>query len=107
MEKHIADQIITNYFQKIYGFAIKKSFSYEEAEDLCSDIVQQVYESLIKSAEIINVEGYIWRISEYTYSKYVSSKKKHKGVSLDDIDIPYEEAYVYEVMKNVYERMRY
>jgi len=106
MEKHIADQIITNYFQKIYGFAIKKSFSYEEAEDLCSDIVQQVYESLIKSAEIINVEGYIWRISEYTYSKYVSSKKKHKGVSLDDIDIPYEEAYVYEDSEDDVIRLR-
>ena len=40
MEKQIADQIITGYFQKIYGFAIKKSYSYEEAEDLCSEIVQ-------------------------------------------------------------------
>lgn len=96
MEKQIADQIITSYFKKIYGFAIKKSYSYEEAEDLCSEIVQQVYESLIKSAEIINVEGYIWRISEYTYSKYVSSKKKQRGISIDGIDIPYEEAFTYE-----------
>lgn len=106
MEKHIADQIITTYFQKIYGFAVKKSFSYDEAEDLCSDIIQQVYVSLLKSTEIINVEGYIWRISEYTYSKYVSSKKKRKGISINGIDIPYEDSFICEDNEEDVKRLR-
>ena len=35
MEKQKVDQIITDYLKKIYGFAIKKSYSYDEAEELC------------------------------------------------------------------------
>ena len=93
MEKQKADKIITDYLNKIYGFAIKKSYSYDEAEDLCSEIILEVYSSLLKSDEIFNIEGYIWRISEYTYAKYVSSKKKHQGVSIDEMQIPYYDDY--------------
>ena len=95
MKKEQADKIITEYLQKIYGFAAKKSYSYDEAEDICSEIVLEVYQSLLKSDEIVNIEGYIWRISEHTYSKFVSSKKKHEGVSIDGLEIPYfDEEYV-------------
>ena len=85
MEKQKADKIITDYLNKIYGFAVKKSYSYDEAEDLCSEIILEVYSSLLKSDEIFNMEGYIWRISEHVYAKYVSAKKKHQGVSIDEM----------------------
>ena len=93
MDKQKADQIITEYLTKIYGFAMKKSFSYDEAQDLCSDIIKEVYFSLLKAEEISNIEGYIWRISEHTYSKYVSSKKKNQGISIDGLVIPFFEDY--------------
>ena len=96
MDKQKADNIITEYLQKIYGFALKKSFSYEEAEELCADIVQEVYLSLLKTDEIVNLEGYIWRISEHTYSKYVSSKKKQQGVSIDGMELPVQDTYAFE-----------
>jgi len=94
MKKEQVDRIITEYLQKIYGFAIKKSFSYDEAEELCSDIILEVYQSLLGAEEIVNLEGYIWRISEHTYARFVSSNKKHQGISIDGIDIPhYDESY--------------
>ena len=96
MEKQKADKIITEYLKKIYGFAIKKSFSYHEAEDLCSDIIDEVYSSLLKSENIENIEGYIWRISEHTYAKYVARKKKQMGVSLDNIILPHYDEYFFE-----------
>jgi DNA-directed RNA polymerase specialized sigma24 family protein len=71
MDKQKADGIITEYLPKTYGFAIKKSFSYGEAEDLCSDIIAELYHSLLKTNEIYNIDGYIWRINEHVYSKYV------------------------------------
>ena len=43
--------------------------------------------SLLKSEEIYNVEGYIWRISEHVYSKYVARKKKDLGVSIDSMQL--------------------
>ncbi len=106
MEKQTADNIIVEYFQKIYGFAIKKSFSYEEAEDLCADIVQEVYLSLLKADEIYNLDGYIWRISEHTYSKYISSKKRHEGVSIDGMEIPYYDTFSFDESNEEAVRLR-
>lgn len=96
MDKQRADEIIIEYLQKIYGFAIKKSYSYDEAEELCAEIIGEVYLSLLKAKEIINIEGYIWRVSEHTYSKYVSYKKKHEGISIDGMQIPVFESYSFE-----------
>lgn len=106
MKKEIADRIITEYLPKLYGFAVKKCFTYSEAEDLCSEIVFEVYRSLLKSEEIINVEGYIWRISEHTYAKYVSSKKKCTGVSINETDIPYYDEYDFENTDAEMEKLR-
>ncbi len=96
MEKQKVDKIITEYLKKIYGFAVKKSFSYHEADDLCSDIIAEVYRSLLRSNEIENIEGYIWRISEHTYAKHVSGRKKHEGVSIDNMIIPHYDEYFFE-----------
>ena len=76
MDKQKADEILTEYLRKIYGFAAKKSFSYGETEELCAVILKELYESLLKSDEIYNLEGYVWRISEHVYSKYVQYTKK-------------------------------
>ena len=88
MKKQQADKLIVEYLPKIYGFAMKKTFSYQEAEDLSSDIVEEVYLSLLSAGEIFNLDGYVWRISEHVYSKFVSSKKKMEGISIDGMDFP-------------------
>ena len=89
MDKQTADRLITEYLPKLYGFAVKEAFSYAEVDELCADIVAEVYTSLRKADEIVNVEGYIWRISEHAYSKFVSRKKRHEGVSIDGVVLPY------------------
>jgi len=94
MQKEIADRIISEYLQKIYGFSVKKSYSFDEAEELCAEIVKEVYLSLLRTNEIENIEGYIWRISAHTYAKFVSSKRKHEGISIDGLPIPYFETFL-------------
>lgn len=106
MNKQKADEIITAYLPKLYGFAIRKSFSYTEAEELCSDIVCELYGSLLKVDEVYNLDGYILRISEYVYSKFVSSKKKHQGVSIDGMHLPYEEDYSFGETEEEVNRLR-
>ena len=93
MDKRKADEIITEYLPKLYGFAVRKSFSYAEAEELCSDIICELYSSLLKADEVYNTDGYVRRISEHVYSKFVSSKKKHQGISIDGIEILFEDDY--------------
>ncbi len=97
MEKQKADVIIADYLQKIYGFAYKKSFSHNEAEEIAAEMTAEVYHSLRNCEEVFNVEGYIWRICEHTYSRYVSSVKRHEGVSIDEMaDIPYYDKLSYD-----------
>jgi len=88
MNKQEADKVIVEYLPKIYGFAMKKAFTYAEAEELSSDIVSEVYLSLLSAKEILNMDGYIWRISEHVYSKFVSHRKNREGISIDGMDIP-------------------
>ncbi len=87
MEKQKADQIITKYSSKIYGFAMKKSFSYDEAEELSAQMVSEVYLSLLHIDDIINIEGYIWRICENTYARYIAYEKKKQGMAINYMDI--------------------
>ena len=106
MEKQKADQIITEYMQKLYGFAMKKAYSYDEAEELCAEIIKEVYISLRRAGEIVNLEGYIWRISEHTYARYVSVRKKHEGISIDGMELPFCDDYVLEDPEEEMKRLR-
>ncbi|MCM1054749.1 MAG: sigma-70 family RNA polymerase sigma factor [Bacteroides sp.] len=90
MDKPRADSLITEFLPKIYGFSVKKCYYYEEAEELSSMITEAVYSSLLRAKEIANIEGYIWRISENTYSKFVAAKKKRNDAYLEETaEIPF------------------
>ncbi len=93
MIKEKADKLIIEYSPKIYGFAVKKAFSLEESEELAAEMVKEVYLSLLEANKVFNVEGYVWRICEHTYAKYVNNTKKHQGISLDGMEIPYYDNY--------------
>lgn len=93
MDKQKADQIIVEYAKKIYGFALKKSYSNEEAEELCAEMVKEVYISLLHADEILNMEGYIWRICAHVYAKYVSQIRQKQGVSINGMEIPVYDEY--------------
>ena len=104
MDKQKADKIICKYLEKIYGFAIKKAFYYEEAEEISSEIVIEVYTTLLKSEEIYNLDGYVWRICNHVYAKFVSKKKNQEGVSINGFEIPYYQEFLPE---DAEEELRY
>ncbi len=88
MDKQNADRILTEYLQKIYGFALSKTGDSYEAEELASDITYEVYLSLLRDGEIYNVNSYIWRISSYVFAHWAEKKRKvrERGeVSVDEV----------------------
>ena len=106
MDKQKADKIIVDNLETMYGFSVKHTFSYEETEELCADIVVQVYASLLKCEEVANIDAYILRICKHTYSKFVMSKKKHQGISIDDVPIAYEEDFFDDAYEQELVRLR-
>lgn len=105
MKKEKADEIITEYLPKIFGFCMKKAFSYEEAEELSSDIVEEVYLSILKRDDIYNIDGYIRRICQHVYSRYVALKKKQTGISIDGLEMSYEQEFLESDTKEEIDRL--
>ncbi len=93
MEKQKADKLILKFSSKVYGFAVKKSYSYDEAEELSGEMLKEVYLSMLQADDIVNVEGYVWRICEHVYAKYVNQIKQQKGISIDGLNLPYFDEY--------------
>lgn len=88
MEKQQADAIITEYLPKLYGFAVKRCYGYDEAEELCAQIVEEVYRALRTRDGIRNVGGYIYTVCERTYAGYVRRRKRDAAIPLDQIPEP-------------------
>ena len=88
MDKQNADRILTEYLQKIYGFALSRCRDSFEAEELASDITYEVYLSLLRDGEIYNVNAYVWRISQYVFARWAEKKRimrERGGISVDEI----------------------
>lgn len=88
MQKEYADKIITEYMEKIFGFALSKIFDIGKAEELASRIVFDVYKSLLKSEDIHNINGYIYRVAHNVYARFVDEEIRGRYVSLDEVKIP-------------------
>ena len=79
MDKQSANRIIEQYFKKIYGYSIKKCFSYDEAEELCAAIGAQLWAALLKTDTLTNPDGFVWQVCEHVYSKHLRAKLKPGG----------------------------
>ena len=53
MEKHIADKLIFEYKDKVFGFALDKLHSIDQAQELASDIIFEVYRSFLRRDDIL------------------------------------------------------
>lgn len=78
--KEFIDEIITpDLLDSLFGFAYKRSFSRDEAQDLCQEIIVQVLQAFKRNSEVENIEAYIWQIAHNTYSNYVKQQKKRQA----------------------------
>ena len=75
MDKTTVDEIISNYMGKIFGFALTHMSNTHQAEELAARITCQVYESLLKSQNVHNINGYVYRISQNVYARFIHELK--------------------------------
>ena len=81
-----AEKIITEYLKPIFGFALKRCKSTEDAEDLSQEIVLRAFRALLIKNDIGDVRKFIWTIAHNTLSNYYrDSSKSIIGVSVDEI----------------------
>ncbi len=86
MNKQTAEKTVTEYIKPIFGFALKRCRSIEDAEDLSQEIVLRAFRALISKDDINDVSKFIWTVAHNALSNYYRDSSRHFiGVSTDDI----------------------
>lgn len=97
MDRDFTDKKIMEYNKKIFGFSLAKTRNSEEAEELASRIVLEVYASLLTCREVINGNAYIYSIAHNVYVRYVNECVKHRHVGLDGVVSVSEQDFTKEI----------
>lgn len=71
------DEFVKIYSRKIMGFAYMKTGNTQLAEDLSQDVLFALANSLKKNKDIADMDGFVYTICCYTWSKFLRQNKKH------------------------------
>ena len=92
MNKELADEFISQYQTKIFGFAMEKMRNITQAEELASDIVCEVYLAFLRADEIANPDGYVYRIARNIHARYIHRLTHERDFAdISDVLLPYHE----------------
>ena len=92
MNKELADEFISQYQTKIFGFAMEKMRNIAQAEELASDIVCEVYLAFLRADEVANPDGYVYRIARNVHARYIHRLTHERDFAdISDILLPYHE----------------
>lgn len=75
MKSHQAEKTVTEYLKKVYGFALGKTASLQDAEDLTQEIALKLYSSLLVR-DVDNMNAFVWTVAHNTLANYYRSKAK-------------------------------
>ena len=85
MRRQDAENIITEYLKPIFGFALKRCKSTQDAEDLSQEIVLKAYRALLAKDDVGDAGKFIWTIAHNALCNYYrDSAASMIGVPIDD-----------------------
>jgi len=88
LRKIEADRIIEEYVKPLYGFAMNKTRNINEAEELASRIILQVYDVLLKKESFIDLNTYVFKVAHNVWVRYVDYKTKVvNNLPIDEMNI--------------------
>ena len=100
MDKIYADKMIEKYQTMFYGFALSKTYTIDEAEELAARIVLEAYVTLLKVDDINNWDGYLYRIAYGVYARFVKEIKRNSNFSIHDLEITSDLDFTKEIMQS-------
>ncbi len=110
MVMDINETLILEYAKKIYGFAYSKASNSHDAEDLSQEILMQLCKIDFASKEIVDMDGYIYRVCQYTWSNFVRKNIfVWEGLALEEQlkDVAATDNPETKIIKNeLYQRLR-
>lgn len=86
MNRQEAEKIITEYLKPVFGFALKRCRSIQDAEDLSQEIAARAFRALLVRDDIADAGRFIWTVAHNALSNYYrDTAKSMAGVSIDEI----------------------
>lgn len=86
MLRQDAERIIIEYMKPIFGFALKRCKSVQDAEDLSQDIVLRAFRALLVKDDIIDAGKFIWTVAHNALSNYYRDCERGVvGVPIDEL----------------------
>ncbi len=84
MKQETAVKLIEDNLTAIYGYAYGKLYDKSKAEDLSSEIIVEVLSSVKSLKDDNSFWGFVWRIAENTFRKFIRKQELiSKAMSLD------------------------
>lgn len=100
MDKQQADRVIQDYIKPLYGFALNRTGNIAEAEELAGRITLEVYQTLLKKTEFLDLNSYVFKIAHYVWAKYVDEKVKASSqLRIDDNELISKEEDFDEIIR--------
>ncbi len=87
MLRQDAERIIAEYVKPVFGFALKRCRTTEDAEDLSQEIVLRAFRSLLVKDDIGDTDKFIWSVAHNTLANYYrDSARMIVGVPIDKME---------------------
>lgn len=87
MQKQQADELITEYYKKLFGFALSKVADIDRAGELAGRITLEVYTTLLRRENIVNPEGYIWRIAQNVWVRFLDEERRAAHLPIEGLPL--------------------
>lgn len=99
--------ILCNYIEKIYGYAVKRTFSRDEADELAQEILYTALKELPKLKNEKSFEPWLWGIANNMTKTFRRNMGKQRAIySYDTL----EDLYIYDdydfIDNEIYEHLR-
>lgn len=85
MKRQDVEKTITEYLKPIFGFALKRCQSIQDAEDLSQEIAVRAFRALLIRDDIADMGKFIWTVAHNALSNYYrDAARSIIGVSIDE-----------------------
>lgn len=87
MDRREAERITEEYLKPIFGFALKRCASLQDAEDLAQEVALKAFRILLVRDDIEDEGKFIWTIAHNALNNYYRDNKYKSfiGISIDEV----------------------
>lgn len=108
MTKEQAGALLAGYLKPIFGFALRRCKSIQDAEDLSQEIVMKALRSLSARDDVDDAERFIWTIAHHTLANYYrDASRQYIGLPEETQESPAEAIEQQETIAQLHREIAY